>query len=74
MAGEVYGPPAPPVVRCDGQWSGCERESVMIGSKGYAYCRPCGVSRRGGSSSERTRLMTRAELRTIRAGLPLAAY
>jgi hypothetical protein len=58
---------------CAGGWKCCDGLVSMIGSKGYAYCGPCGIERRQ-SGAERVRKLTPAELRTLQAGEALRAY
>lgn len=59
-------------ISCDGFCKDAH-EATMIGDKGYAYCAECGPRRRA-SGYERVRKMTPAEIRTIKAGLPLSSY
>ena len=60
-------------LRCDGRWPGCTDVVEMIGSKGYAYCRPCGAWRNQ-AAGERVRLMTEFELKLLKSGRTLRRY
>lgn len=50
----------------------CPHAVGMIDSKGYVYCGPHGLSRRGGGI--RCRVLTAAELKRLQAGEALARY
>ncbi len=57
---------------CDG-WCNDANKPTHIGSKGYIYCQPCAIARRG-DSGERTRRMAVWELKLIAQGEPLPSY
>ena len=57
---------------CDG-WCDGANPVAMIGNKGYAYCAPCGVSRRE-SGYENVRKCRPAELKKLQRGEALARY
>lgn len=50
---------------------GCKGEITHIDDKGYIYCRPHGIQRKG---YRPCRLLTSKELRQLKAGQPLASY
>lgn len=52
--------------KCDG-WCDGANVPVMIGSRGYIYCQPCGIQRRQ-DGRENVRKMRPAELRKIKIG------
>lgn len=62
-------------LKCDG-W--CQRSEIragdvaMIDRKGYAYCEPCGLTRR--ESGVPCRKLRPSELKRLLAGTPLTRY
>jgi len=60
-------------LKCDGGWSCCDHHVTMIGNKGYAYCSPCGISRRE-SGYENVRKLRPHELAKLLRGEVLTRY
>lgn len=60
------------VLQCDG-WCDGKGTVTHIGTKGYAYCKPCAVQRRA-SGYESTRKLLVRERKRLESGQPLAKY